>query len=69
MSFQRTEIFEACIQEYNKFKRGYQPRSNLAKDENDDLIGDSHNIFTGGELLCYGMQIGSAKLGIYVYST
>jgi hypothetical protein len=28
----------------NKFERGYQPRSNLVKDENDDLLADSHNI-------------------------
>jgi hypothetical protein len=27
----------------NEFKRGYQPRNNLAKDENGDLIADSHN--------------------------
>jgi hypothetical protein len=28
----------------NEFKKGYQPRSDLVKDENDDLA-DSHNIF------------------------
>jgi hypothetical protein len=28
----------------NEFKRGYQPRNNLFKDENDDLLVDSHNI-------------------------
>jgi hypothetical protein len=28
----------------NKFKRGYQPRNNLVKDENGDLLVDSHNI-------------------------
>jgi hypothetical protein len=28
----------------NAFKRGYQPRSNLVKDENGDLFADSHNI-------------------------
>jgi hypothetical protein len=27
----------------NTFKRGYQPRSNLVKDENDDLLAASHN--------------------------
>jgi hypothetical protein len=31
----------------NKFKRGYQPRSNFAKDENGDLLADSHNILNG----------------------
>jgi hypothetical protein len=28
----------------NGFERGYQPRSNLVKDENGDLLADSHNI-------------------------
>jgi hypothetical protein len=28
----------------NEFKRGYHPRSNVMKDENADLLADSHNI-------------------------
>jgi hypothetical protein len=28
----------------NEFKRGYQPRNNLMKDENGDLLADSHNV-------------------------
>jgi hypothetical protein len=28
----------------NEFKRGYQPRNNLVKDGNGDLLADSHNI-------------------------
>jgi hypothetical protein len=28
----------------NEFKRGYQPRNNLVKDENGDLLADSHSI-------------------------
>jgi hypothetical protein len=28
----------------NELKRGYQPRNNLVKDENGDLLADSHNI-------------------------
>jgi hypothetical protein len=28
----------------NDFKRGNKPRSNLVKDENGDLLADSHNI-------------------------
>jgi hypothetical protein len=28
----------------NDFKRDYQPRSNLVKDENGDLLADSHSI-------------------------
>jgi hypothetical protein len=27
----------------NGFKRSYQPRNNLVKDENGDLLADSHN--------------------------
>jgi hypothetical protein len=32
-------------------KRGYQPRSNLVKDENGDLLADSHNILNSACLL------------------
>jgi chemotaxis regulatin CheY-phosphate phosphatase CheZ len=28
----------------NDLKKGYQPRSNIVKDEKGDLIGDSHSI-------------------------
>jgi hypothetical protein len=28
----------------NEFKRSYQPRNNLVKDENGDLLACSHNI-------------------------
>jgi hypothetical protein len=28
----------------NGFKRGYQPRNNLKKDGNGDMLADSHNI-------------------------
>jgi hypothetical protein len=28
----------------NEFKSGYQPRSNLVKDENGDLLADPHKI-------------------------
>jgi hypothetical protein len=28
----------------NEFKRGYKPRNNLRKDENGNLLADSHNI-------------------------
>jgi hypothetical protein len=30
--------------EINGFKRGYQQRNNLVKDENGDMLADSHNI-------------------------
>jgi hypothetical protein len=30
--------------EINAFKRRYQPRNNLVKDENGDMLADSHNI-------------------------
>jgi hypothetical protein len=29
--------------EINEFKKGYQPRTNLVKDENGDLLADFHN--------------------------
>jgi hypothetical protein len=28
----------------NEFKKGYQPKNNLVKDENGDLLADSHNV-------------------------
>jgi hypothetical protein len=28
----------------NEFKRGYQPKNNLVKDENGNLLAGSHNI-------------------------
>jgi len=28
------------------FKKGYQPRNNIVKDEKGDLFADSHSIFT-----------------------
>jgi hypothetical protein len=31
----------------NEFKKGYQHRSNFVKDENGDLLADSHNILNG----------------------
>ncbi|PNF20380.1 hypothetical protein B7P43_G10237 [Cryptotermes secundus] len=36
----------------NDFKRGYQPRSNLVKDENGDLLADSHNILNTWRNYC-----------------
>jgi hypothetical protein len=43
----------------NKFKSGYQPRSNLVKDENGDLLADSHNILNKWKN--YFSQIGRAS--------
>jgi hypothetical protein len=37
-------ILETCIGEKNELNRGYQPRSNLRKEENSDLLADCHNI-------------------------
>jgi hypothetical protein len=28
----------------NEFKRGYQPRNNVVKDDNGEVLADSHNI-------------------------
>jgi hypothetical protein len=40
----RTRTSETCIGEYINFKIGCQPRNNLVKDENGDVLADSHNI-------------------------
>jgi hypothetical protein len=37
-------VLRALYRGRNDFKRGYQPSSNLVKDENGDLLADSHNI-------------------------
>jgi hypothetical protein len=34
----------------NKFKKGYQPRTNLVKDERGDLLLDPHKIRIGGRI-------------------
>jgi hypothetical protein len=40
----KSKNIETCIEVINDFKRGYQPRCNLVKDENGDLLADPHNI-------------------------
>jgi hypothetical protein len=35
----------------NEFKRGYRPRNNVVKDENGDLLADSHSILNRLKLL------------------
>jgi hypothetical protein len=36
----------------NEIKRGYQPINNLVKDENDDMLADSHNILNRWKNYC-----------------
>jgi hypothetical protein len=40
----RTRISETIITGINDFKKGYQPRTNIVKDEKGDLIAHSHSI-------------------------
>jgi hypothetical protein len=40
----RTRTSDTCIEEYMNLRRDYQPRNNLVKDDNDDLLADSHKI-------------------------
>jgi hypothetical protein len=40
----KNENIEELYRRINEFKRGCQPGSNLVKDENGDLLADSHNI-------------------------
>jgi hypothetical protein len=46
MRSQRTvrTILRDLYRGINEFKRGYQPRGNVVKDENDDLLANFHNI-------------------------
>ncbi|PNF14117.1 hypothetical protein B7P43_G01057, partial [Cryptotermes secundus] len=39
----KKRTLDTCVEE-NDFKKAYQPRSDLEKDENGDLLADSHNI-------------------------
>jgi hypothetical protein len=40
----KNKNFRDLYRGINEFKRGYQPKSNLVKDENSDLLADSQNI-------------------------
>jgi hypothetical protein len=42
----KNKTLETLYGGINDFKRGYQPKSNLMKDENGNLRGDSHNILS-----------------------
>jgi hypothetical protein len=35
-----------------EFKKGYQPKTNLVKDDSDNLLVDPQKIFTGGRITC-----------------
>jgi hypothetical protein len=42
----------------NKFKKGYQPRSNLVKGERGDLLADTHNILNKWKnYFCYLLNV------------
>jgi hypothetical protein len=40
----RRRISGTYVRDINKFEKGYQPRTNLVKDENGDLLAYSQNI-------------------------
>jgi hypothetical protein len=40
----RSKILDICTGESIDFKKGYQPRTNIVKDEKGDFVTDSHNI-------------------------
>jgi hypothetical protein len=46
MDLQQTEQEQDLYRGANEFEVGYQPRSNLVKHENADLLADSHNILS-----------------------
>ena len=37
---------------FNDFKKGYQPITNIVKDEKSDLVEDSHSILAGWKKWC-----------------
>jgi len=43
--------------EISDFKKGYQPRTNIAKDEKGDLVANSHSILAGWRSYCNECRI------------
>jgi hypothetical protein len=43
MYLQQTGTSETCNRGINELKKGYQPTTNLLKDEMGDLLADSHS--------------------------
>ena len=41
----RSKILGTCIGGISDFTKGYQPRTNIVKDDKGDLVADSHSIF------------------------
>jgi hypothetical protein len=46
--YSKNKIMRDLFRSVHEFKSGYQPRLNLMKDVNDDLLADSHNILNKG---------------------
>jgi hypothetical protein len=46
LCFSKNKNIRDLYRGINEFKRGYQPRNNLVKDENSDLLADSHSILS-----------------------
>jgi hypothetical protein len=44
MSLNKQKNVKNIYRGINEFKKGNQPRTNIVKDENGDLLADSHNI-------------------------
>jgi hypothetical protein len=40
----KNKIVKDLYRGINEFKKDYQPRCNLVKDENGDLLADSHSV-------------------------
>jgi len=41
----KNESFRDLYRDVNEFNKGYQPRTNSVKDENGDLLADTHSVF------------------------
>jgi hypothetical protein len=54
----KKKIIRDLYRGLNEFKRGYQPRSYLMKDENGDLLADSHNVLNRWwNYFCYILNV------------
>jgi hypothetical protein len=45
----------------NEFKKGYQPKTNMVKEENGDLLADSHSILNRSNN-CFGQLLNAHRV-------
>jgi len=64
----KIEIIRDLYRGNSDFKKGYQPRCNIVKDEKGDLVADSHNIVARGRNYRVRQRIGRFGNSIFLFS-